>query len=49
MMTIFAFVMIILSGIVIFGCIEQKRVPASILEWVIIVVTALLLVMPKGG
>ena len=44
MITLFTIAMLILSAVIIFGCIEQRKMPGSLLEWVILIVTAFLLV-----
>lgn len=44
MTTLFTIIMLILSALVIFGCLEQRKAPNSLLEWVILIVTAFLLV-----
>lgn len=44
MISLFTIMMIILSVVVIFGCIEQRKIPNSMIEWVILIVTAFLLV-----
>lgn len=44
MITLFTIAMLILSAVIIFGCIEQRKAPSSLLEWVILIVTAFLLV-----
>lgn len=44
MITLATIVMLVLSAVIIFGCIEQRKVPNSLLEWVVLIVTAFLLV-----
>lgn len=44
MITLVTIVMLVLSAVIIFGCIEQRKVPNSLLEWVVLLVTAFLLV-----
>lgn len=44
MITLVTIVMLVLSAVIIFGCIEQRKVPNSLLEWVVLIVTAFLLV-----
>lgn len=44
MATLFTIMMIILSVVVVFGCLEQRKIPNSMIEWVILIVTAFLLV-----
>lgn len=44
MITLVTMVMLVLSAVIIFGCIEQRKVPNSLLEWVVLIVTAFLLV-----
>ena len=44
MISLFTIAMLILSAVVIFGCLEQRKAPNSLLEWVILIVTAFLLV-----
>ena len=44
MITLVTIMMLVLSAVIIFGCIEQRKVPNSLLEWVVLIVTAFLLV-----
>jgi len=44
MITLVTIVMLVLSAVIIFGCIEQRKAPNSLLEWVVLIVTAFLLV-----
>ena len=46
MVTLFTMLMLVLAVIVIFGCISGRRVPNSILEWVILIVAIGLLFYP---
>ena len=44
MTTLFTIIMLISSALVIFGCLEHRKAPNSLLEWVILIVTAFLIV-----
>lgn len=44
MVTLFTIIMLISSALVIFGCLEQHKIPNSMIEWVILIVTAFLIV-----
>lgn len=44
MISLISIVMLILSAVIIFGCLEQRKFPNSFLEWVILIVTAFLIV-----
>ncbi len=44
MISLITIVMLILSAVIIFGCLEQRKIPNSMIEWVILIVTAFLIV-----
>lgn len=44
MISLITITMLILSAVIIFGCIEQRKIPNSMIEWVILIVTAFLIV-----
>lgn len=44
MISLFTYAMLIFSVVIIVMCIEQRKAPNSLLEWVILIVTAFLLV-----
>jgi len=44
MITLFTIVMLILAVLVIFECVVQRKVPSSLLEWIILFVAAILLI-----
>lgn len=44
MITLFTIIMLTMTFMVVWGCLEQRKAPNSLLEWVILIVTAFLLV-----